>query len=133
MVVVPGNEDESEEPGYAQAGGQKDEGGEPTPGSDEDSFGSKADSGGFGTGQGEQGDIGSSGTGGTPGRGADGNRRPGPTKGERQQRRSPSPTYVNAKARRSRGGEDSRRKQPHLPIDSEAKAAGLTKGAPHGR
>src|SRR3546814_20042723 len=36
--VVPGNEDESEEPGDAQAGGQKDEGGEPTPGSDEESF-----------------------------------------------------------------------------------------------
>src|SRR3546814_8570843 len=62
--VVPGNEDESEEPGDAQAGGQKAEGGEPTPGSDEDSFGSKADSGGFGTGPGEQGDICSSGNGG---------------------------------------------------------------------
>src|SRR3546814_11671601 len=88
MVVVPGNEDESEEPGYAQAGGQKDEGGEPTPGSDEDSFGSKADSGGFGTGPGEQGGIGSGGAGGTPGGGADGNRRPGPTRGARPPRRS---------------------------------------------
>src|SRR3546814_14787954 len=55
--VVPGNEDESEEPGDAQAGGQKDEGGEPTPGSDEDSFGSKTVSGGVCTGPGGHSEI----------------------------------------------------------------------------
>src|SRR3546814_17272198 len=47
--VVPGNEDAREAPGDAQAGGQKDESGEPTPGRDADYLGSQAERGREGT------------------------------------------------------------------------------------
>src|SRR3546814_15102316 len=77
--------------------------------------------------------IGSSGTGGTPGRGADGNRRPGPTRGERQQRRSRMLTYVNAQARESGGEGDSSGDDLAIQIDMAAIAAVLKYEARLGR
>src|SRR3546814_15989218 len=77
--------------------------------------------------------IGSSGTGGTPGRGADGNRRPGPTRGERQQRRSRMLTYVNAQERESGGEGDSSGDALAIQIDMAANASVRQKVARVGR